>query len=303
MSAKCSDADVIKAYEETKNVWRAGEMLGISGQGVARRLKGLGITATGNGRPWTESDSEVLRREYLIHRDAGQLVLLAGRLGRTRHFICRQARALGLTDVKHGRRYGAVWKYMEEPVAAGIFAAFKASSLGLGKFCKKHGYDDLGFARAMKRFFADEWEHVIEAKVPKQSMYRVGRAFEYRTRDYLKSIGYIVMRSPGSRSPVDLVAIKRGGVLLVQCKRGGALPVGEWNALYRMATSSGSVPVMARMPEASTRGIEFFLMTGEKSGLRKAQPMVPFDPAVQPYPEPEACNWVDAVEQEEARKP
>ena len=52
--------------------------------------------------------------------------------------------------------------------------------------------------------------------------YRRGRSFEYRVRDRLEREGYIVFRtsksSGRSKGGVDLVAIRNGSVVLVECK-------------------------------------------------------------------------------------
>lgn len=56
--------------------------------------------------------------------------------------------------------------------------------------------------------------------------YNSGRKFEYRVKKYLEKEGYYVMRSAGSKSPFDLIAIANNKefftykVLLIQCKHG-----------------------------------------------------------------------------------
>ena len=49
--------------------------------------------------------------------------------------------------------------------------------------------------------------------------YIKGRNLEYQAKERLKSLSYVVFRCAGSR-PVDLVAIKDGRILLVECKAG-----------------------------------------------------------------------------------
>jgi len=117
----------------------------------------------------------------------------------------------------------------------------------------------------------------VKAKQPRQSMYRLGRSFEYRTRDHLRGLGYFVLRSPASKSPIDLVAIRPGRVLLVQCKRNGALAPGEWNELFDLAETCGAVPILAGAPMG--RGVSYHLLTGRKDGARRAQPCESFDPS------------------------
>lgn len=51
--------------------------------------------------------------------------------------------------------------------------------------------------------------------------YTRGRSFEYKVRNYFKDLGWVVVRSAGSKTKADLVAMKSGITLLVQCKRTG----------------------------------------------------------------------------------
>jgi Holliday junction resolvase len=104
---------------------------------------------------------------------------------------------------------------------------------------------------------------------------RAGRAFEYKVRDRLRGDGYWVMRSPGSRTVVDLLAIKPGQVLFVQCKVNGRLDPGEWNALWRAAQAAGAVPVLASRPSRGHIGL--YELTAGKSALRTwPAPLRPF---------------------------
>lgn len=48
--------------------------------------------------------------------------------------------------------------------------------------------------------------------------YEKGRRFEYKVRDNFRKRGYIVYRSAGSHSPADLVAMKAGEIILIQCQ-------------------------------------------------------------------------------------
>lgn len=197
---------------------------------------------------------------------------LANEMGRTVQFLSRQARELGLTDPHALKPGSSTWKHISESGARLMLEDFRRSRLGLGRYCGKKGYDDLGFARAMQRFFPGDWDALMEAKVPKTSKYAIGRNFEYRVRDALKKHGYFVMRSPMSRSPVDLIAVRKSQpVLMVQCKLGGQFGRTEWNELYDLAVSVGAVPILAMMP--GTSGIAYYEMTDRKDGSKKPQPM------------------------------
>jgi len=161
---------------------------------------------------------------------------------------------------------------MPEDDAAAVWDEFKSSSLGLVAWCKRKGYDDLGFSRTMKKFFADEWESVIEAKQPRTGLYRRGRQFEYVVRDTLRKVGFFAQRSPASKTPLDILAVRPGEVWMVQCKLNGALGVAEWNELFDVATTAGAVPILAA--RGAKRGVlEFFVLLEKKDGSKRAQPM------------------------------
>lgn len=64
--------------------------------------------------------------------------------------------------------------------------------------------------------------------------YQSGRNFEYRVKKYLEDKGYYVMRSAGSKSPFDLIAVPTWDgvillpdVLLIQCKHGAKIGKAE----------------------------------------------------------------------------
>lgn len=267
---KVSDQDLVTAYNRTKNIWRVAEEVGLCGQSVWERLKKLKIKL--NYPRWTQEETQLLKTEYKIYKDAGKLRELATKIGRTVPFICRQARELGLTSPSHPRQYIAKWKYMTEEAARVLIDKFKRSKFGLNQYSARYGYDSLGFSMTLRRFFPDEWDAVIESKAPHQSKYRLGRSFEYRVRDALKAKGFIVLRSPRSGSPIDLVAVRKDGVLFIQCKRGDSLNPAGWNEIYKLAVSVNATPIMASTPQG--RGMILWKITGPKDGSKRKQPRI-----------------------------
>jgi Holliday junction resolvase len=270
---RVTDEELLESYRRLGSVHKVEPELGISHATAHRRLTKLGVTKHVN--VFTEAELDRLHREYRIYRDQARLGELAASMGREVTTLCTKAKAEGLTDPKAPKLY-AQWKYLTEDAARTLLDAFKASSLTVGQFCKKHGYDHESFSARLRDYFPDEWEHVIEAKMPRQMMYRRGREFEYRVRDHLKAHGYFVLRSPASKSPIDLVAIRPGEVLFVQCKRGGSLGPGEWNRLWELAESCCALPILAETPWPRT--YRFWRLTARKNGDRtQRQPMVTFE--------------------------
>ena len=75
--------------------------------------------------------------------------------------------------------------------------------------------------------------------------YRNGAQLERAARVVLESVGYYVIRSAGSKGAADLVALKPGEVLLVQCKLDGKMPPAEREAFAKLADRLGVVSLIA----------------------------------------------------------
>lgn len=266
---RVSDSAIVESYRRTGNVHKTAADVGLNHSSVHERLVRLGIER--NINYWTTEDTDRLRREYVIFRNAGKLVDLARAMGREKTTLCAYARALGLTDPRHAKAWSGKWKYISEEAARALFETFRRQRAPVVTFCKKRGLDEGAFGRTLRKFFPDEWDAEIEAHAPRQTLYRFGRQFEYRVRDALREHGYFVLRSPQSRSPIDLVAIRQGAVLFVQCKRNGALGVVEWNTLLDLARSVGAIPLLAEV--AAIRGhINYWRLLDHKDGTKKPQP-------------------------------
>ncbi len=75
--------------------------------------------------------------------------------------------------------------------------------------------------------------------------YEVGRSFEYRVKNCLKKMGYVVVRSAGSKTAADLVAFDETSIFLVQCTTNEACKnKDDRAALLEMAVNPGTIPVM-----------------------------------------------------------
>lgn len=96
MVKKVSDEVLIDSYKRIGNVWKVGDEVGLCGQSVHERLVKLGVIHHVN--KWTPADDDILKAKYLIYKKDFKLEELAKELGRTKQFICRQAKRLGLTN-------------------------------------------------------------------------------------------------------------------------------------------------------------------------------------------------------------
>lgn len=104
------------------------------------------------------------------------------------------------------------------------------------------------------------------------SNYEKGARFEHAVMKDLERRGYVLRsRSAGSHGEADIIAVKDGRAIAVQCKTDGRLGVAEWNRFYDVCTDAGAVPIMASKPYRGC--IAYYRLTGRKDGKRRRQPM------------------------------
>lgn len=104
------------------------------------------------------------------------------------------------------------------------------------------------------------------------TQYARGSDFERTVAAALTADGYLVVRAAGSHGNADLVALKPGQILLVQCKLAGPPAVGpaDWNGLWDDAVNVGAIPLIAWRPKRGVIGYQE--MYGPKSGVRGVRP-------------------------------
>lgn len=107
------------------------------------------------------------------------------------------------------------------------------------------------------------------------SGYSDGRKVEYDVIERLKTDGYDTVRAASSKGLADVVAIKPGQVLLVNCKRTRMPGPGERVDLLRIASCLPgiSVPLVALRP--LRKPLEFRRLTGV--GPKDWRPWTPDD--------------------------
>jgi Holliday junction resolvase len=109
--------------------------------------------------------------------------------------------------------------------------------------------------------------------------YRRGDHFEKRVADQLRIDGYIVYQSRGSKSPVDIVALKPMQVLLIQAKSGDTGLTGvEWNLLLELARRAGAIPLVADRTGPAGRVIRWRRITGPHPAHTRTWPCEDWTP-------------------------
>ena len=108
--------------------------------------------------------------------------------------------------------------------------------------------------------------------------YQRGAAFERKVAKDLEGYGYVTVRSAGSHSPSDVIAMQYGYIACVQCKADGRLDPDEWNELWEFAQLAGGTPVMAEpYKDGRKTGIIYRRLTSRKDG-RGRQPLAYWTP-------------------------
>ena len=66
------------------------------------------------------------------------------------------------------------------------------------------------------------------------SRYRRGANFERRVRHIFEEDGYQCWRSAGSKSPADIICLRRGELILIQCQTNSYFPPGKRQQLEEL---------------------------------------------------------------------
>lgn len=112
------------------------------------------------------------------------------------------------------------------------------------------------------------------------TQYQRGAAFERRVMRDLEKRGYYVLRSAGSHSAIDVVALDYQVTLGVQAKLDGRCDPEEWNALWDLAaTNKLDDALIASVGPRRGSPIVYSRLTGPKDGVRgKVAPWERFEP-------------------------
>lgn len=113
--------------------------------------------------------------------------------------------------------------------------------------------------------------------------YTRGATFERKVAADLERYGYVTVRSAGSHSPADVIAMAYGAIAAVQCKLDGRLDPDEWNELWEFASAAGATPVLAQpYKDGRKAGIMYQRLTSRKDGKGR-QPLAYWTPQRKGY--------------------
>lgn len=139
-------------------------------------------------------------------------------------------------------------KSLTEEEARSALIALERSPLLLDQFGPVvYGIKGQTLSRLIRKHLPAEWDAVIDnRKAARNKWYKIGRSYEYRVRELLRSRGFIVTRSPRSAGVFDLMACRAGQILLVQCKKSRSFgSARERTGLIIAARTAGATPLLS----------------------------------------------------------
>lgn len=151
---RVTNEEIIKAYQETGSVWRAGKKLGMAGQTVHEKLKALGIKLQNS--QWTDEELEELRQL------ANQLTIaqIANRLGRPYNGVAIKISRLGLGERfgnKGSKKIPRTGEYNKDKIKSYI-AEMDSGNIKITKFAKQNSLKVESLVRAAQRYFPEWYE-------------------------------------------------------------------------------------------------------------------------------------------------
>jgi len=161
--SRVTNEELIKAYQETGSVWRAGKKLGLAGQTVHEKLQAIGYKLAGSG--WTDEEVEELK--LLV--DEMTIAQIANRLGRPYNGVAMKISRLGIGD-----RFGN--KQKKKVPRNGLFTKDKVKqyiseieekNIRLTKFAKQNSLHVDSLVAGIQKFFPDFYESYSEKNAVK----------------------------------------------------------------------------------------------------------------------------------------
>lgn len=141
-----------------------------------------------------------------------------------------------------------------------LFSEYIRSSQTAKQICAKHEFSRSRFNFIVRSFVGkDEYKLIEKSRKPKQTPYKLGRSLEYAVANSFRKAGYWTIRAAQSRGEADVVAIRDGEIILIQCKRGGLIDKEEWNDLFHLASRLKASAVIA--DRRTGRGVNLNLIT------------------------------------------
>lgn len=160
---RVTNEEVIKAYQQTGSVWKAGKVVGLAGQTVHDKLRAIGYKLAGS--EWTEE--EIAELKDLVSKLT--IAQIANRLGRPYNGVAMKISRLGI-----GERFGNNQKvkiprtgqYTKANVARYV-SEIDQQNIKVTTYARANGLDIEPLVHAIQRFDAEWYERYSEKNAVK----------------------------------------------------------------------------------------------------------------------------------------
>jgi len=107
----------------------------------------------------------------------------------------------------------------------------------------------------------DRDAYLTKGKINMSKQYRSGLIFEYEVRNWLRSKGWMVFRSAGSKTAIDLIGVRDNQTILVQCKYGTKIGREERLNMCKLEEITGSsIQILLAYRPKRSKEIEWYTM-------------------------------------------
>ena len=153
-----TNEEIIAAYKETGNIWKAAKRLGLCGQSVWERLKRLGYQM--NSAKWNQDEIEELRT--IVNQCT--LSEAASRLGRSYASVASMASIHGMTT-RYGNRQRSKKsaRGLDDAQIESAIVSLKTYSVAVTPLSRTMGLDVEVLVQAIQRADMDFWKEYSKA--------------------------------------------------------------------------------------------------------------------------------------------
>lgn len=184
-----------------------------------------------------------------------------------------------------GRGHGRAWQAphyapLSDYEVMDHIVKLRESGLSLSAYSTKVGVHRRALADGIKRENPEAYAELVGTQGDPT---RTGTKLETSAKQMLERRGYYVMKSHGSHSALDMIAVgKDKPTLMIQAKKDGKLGSAEWNAVFDLAEAHGCWPVLvSRGPDG--KGALWYRLSRRREFREQQRGLLdPFDPR-EPY--------------------
>jgi hypothetical protein len=151
--------DIVRAYQQTGSVWKAGKSIGLAGQSVHERLRAIGYPL--GSRKWTPAEHD---EAVALIQSGLPIGEVASRLGRTYNGVAIRISRAGVRAMTPKRRKLPRGAGYDKISIGKHLRALHASDIKPTLYARSVGMDVEMLVQALQRYYPDEWAAWVETR-------------------------------------------------------------------------------------------------------------------------------------------